>query len=271
MREPDPVSRPDEHGDAPAREGEQALWRRWRADGDASARAVLLERHLPFASVVAAIAYRQRSHDAVEFDDYVQFARIGLLESFDRYDPAQGASFRTFASRRMRGAVLDGLERLTERQSQLQARRRMLADRTASVSQADGMEAAAPAATDDPQVLPTPQLFKVLADIGMGLAVGFMLEGTGMMEPADGAPTDPDPPYQALALRQTRRRVVDLLHLLPAQEQTVIRHHYLQGIPFEEIAHAMTLTKGRISQIHKKALAALRALLAERSHVDRSF
>lgn len=269
MREPDPISPPDERGDASAGEAERVLWNRWRIDGDAEARAALLERHLPYASVIAALAYRQRSHNAVEFDDYVQFARVGLLESFDRYDPMQGAGFRTFATRRMRGAVFDGLARLTERQSQLQARRRLLADRMASVAEAGDTEPTACAAPDDAQALPTPQLFRTLADIGMGLAVGFMLEGTGMMEPAYGSRPEPDPPYQALELRQLRRRVIALLDQLTPQEQTVIRHHYLQDIPFEEIARAMALTKGRVSQIHKKALEALRTLLAARTHVDR--
>jgi len=64
-----------------------ALWQRWRSGGDAEARAALLERHLPYAQVIAATAYRQRGHDAVEFDDYVQFARVGLLAASRGHQP----------------------------------------------------------------------------------------------------------------------------------------------------------------------------------------
>lgn len=252
---------------------EAELWRRWRGRQDPRARESLLERHMRHATVIAAMAYRQRVHDAVEFADYEQFARIGLLESFERYDPAQGAQFRTFAARRIRGAILDGLAQLTERQSQLSARRRLLADRLGSVVQ-QAAEDHGPAEGSHveeavPSALPAAQIFKVLADIGMGLAVGFMLEGTGMIEAGHEATGDIDPPYRALELRDTRARLLILVESLPAQERIVIRNHYLQGMQFDEIARALELTKGRISQIHKKALGRLRALLAERGACDR--
>src|SRR5207247_5117094 len=95
---------------------EAALWRQLRATSDAQAREKLLALHLPYARTLAATFYARRFHDEIEFGDYLQFASVGLLEALDRYDPGRGVQFRTFAARRMQGAILNGLEKLTEKQ-----------------------------------------------------------------------------------------------------------------------------------------------------------
>ena len=114
---------------SPGSAQESDLWRRYKADGDAAARAALLACHLPYARVVAAMTYARRYNDEVEFGDYLQFASIGLLEAFERYDPSRGVQFRTFASRRMHGAILNGIEGLTEKLQQIAARQRIRRER----------------------------------------------------------------------------------------------------------------------------------------------
>lgn len=236
------------------------LWRAWRTNHDPSARQALLSLHMPYAKVIAAMVYGQRTHDGVEFEDYLQFSRVGLLEAFERYDPAAGAQFRTFAARRMRGAVLDGLGRMTEQQQQLALRRRLTSERTASVAMS---ESGAVAGVD---------LFQYLAEVGIGLAVGLMLDGTAMFHQAEQERTGAiDPSYQSLELRQTQRQLMQLVRQLPDAERRVIQMHYEQGYLFGDIAREMALTKGRVSQIHKCAVTSLRRLLAERNPCDRAF
>jgi RNA polymerase sigma factor FliA len=110
-------------------EAEAGLWQRFRAAGDADARSRLLEMHLPYAKILAGVYFGRRYHDEVEFGDYLQLASIGLVEALDRFDPARGVQFRTFAARRMHGAILDGLERMTEKQQQIAARQRLRNER----------------------------------------------------------------------------------------------------------------------------------------------
>lgn len=231
---------------------EAALWQEWRGAGDALARDKLLELHLPYTRVVAAAYYARRYSDDIEFGDYLQYASVGMLEALDRYDPQRGVQFRTFAARRMHGAILNGLERLTEKQQQIAARQRLRAERLQDVRAAAGGEGVAAGGSPE-------QLMRFVAEVGIGLAVCWMLEGTGMVEDPDSASSVPF--YQSAQLRQMRERLVQAVDRLPPQERTVIRHHYLQELPFERIAAELQLTKGRISQIHKQALLHLRRLL----------
>ena len=214
---------------------------------------------LPIARALAAMAYKRRLHDEIEFDDYLQFARLGMLEAMERFDPDQGALFSTFAARRMHGAILNGLERCTEKQQQIAARRRVQTKRLADVREAVGPTRHA----DD--------LFRHLAEVGIGLALCHLLEGTGMVdtgEPSASHPWAPDEQYALVERNGLKRLLASLVDRLSPQQRTVIRAHYLQEQPFDELARAMRVTRQRISQIHRAGLAALRDLLAAEGHVD---
>ncbi len=235
-------------------EAEAGLWQRFREAGDPDSRARLLEMHLPYAKVVAGVYFSKRFHDEVEFGDYLQLASLGLVEALDRYDPARGVQFRTFAARRMHGSILNGLERMTEKQQQIAARQRLRNDRLQDVK-ALAEHRAAEGAPQEPE-----QLLRFVTEVGIGLALCWMLEGTGMVEAADGRT---EPFYRNVALRQLQERLLHAVDTLPPHERTVVRSHYLQDVPFDRIAETLGLTKGRISQINKQALLHLRCLVRE--------
>jgi RNA polymerase sigma factor FliA len=113
------------------------------------------------------------------------------------------------------------------------------------------------------------QLMKYVAEVGLGLALSWLLEGTSMVE--DESRAESVPFYRNTEIRQMRERLLAMVESLPSQERIVIRNHYLQEIPFDEIAAMMRLTKGRISQIHKQALLRLRQGASEHGGLDVSF
>jgi RNA polymerase sigma factor for flagellar operon FliA len=100
-----------------------------------------------------------------------------------------------------------------------------------------------------------------LADLAIGLALGFALEDSGLV--ADDEPSEPDNAYARTELAQLRRQLAELTGQLPEAERRVIFRHYFQQQPFDEIAAGMRLTKGRISQIHHAALNRLRERLRQ--------
>lgn len=242
---------------------ERALWQQWRSGSDLAAREALLALHLPYARTVAATYYGRRLHDEIEFDDYLQYARVGMLEALGRYDPDQGAQFRTFAARRMHGAILDGLERFTEKQQQIAVRKRLQKDRVDAVKSAAALEPQpGDASRRRGKTRDGDDLFRYLAEVGIGLALCSLLEGTGMVDTGDASVQAPaERHYEPVELAQLRRRLVDAVDCLTPQQRTVIRYHYIQEHPFEQIATQMAVTRGRVSQIHRQALLALRARL----------
>ncbi len=230
------------------REEEFALWRRLQ-EGDRSAREALVDHYAPFAQILAAKVYGGRHHDELAFAEYAQFAMVGLLESVDRFDPARGVKFKTFAGKRIIGSVLNGLENLSEKQQQISFRRRLAAERRESMHGA----AADPTSADE--------LFHHLASVAVGLALGYMLDDSGMFQKRNASYVNNG--YEAIEIEQLQKRVHSLVDKLPERERKVIKYHYMHHFQFEDIASVMNVTKGRISQIHKRAIELLREAVKE--------
>ncbi len=220
------------------------------ADGDL-APGELIERHLPLVRVLAAKLYRLRWDNSVRFDEFCQMGAVGLADAARRYDPSRGARFASFATWRITGEILNGLEQSSERNQQAAARRRLLLkERATSFARSnergdDSVEAA----------------LARLSGAAIGLAVGFMLEGTGMY--SDGEELTVADGYHRIAVAELVRRLRSSVASLPVAERAVVEGHYFQQRPFVEIASELGLTKGRISQIHRAAVDRLRAALRE--------
>ena len=233
---------------------EDALWQRWIELRDHAARDAIARHYLGYARALAAQLYGGRTSDEFEFDEYVQFATVGMMESLDRFDPGQGVLFKTFCNRRITGAVLSGLALLSERQEQVVFRKRIADERTASLTDEKPLG-------DDPEAI-----LRELASIGVGLAVGYILDGTGMVEGNEQA--IPDNTYVRTELRQSRERISHMVRRLTPREQEVVTLHYFHSKSFDDVAQQLGVSRGRVSQLQKQALGRLRELLGDGAGVD---
>ena len=204
--------------------------------------------HLGFARQIARRRFLDRTGGDIEFPDLCQLAYAGLLEAIDRFDPDHGASFRTYASRRISGSILDGIAKMSEVREQISFRNHARSERVRSLGDFD----APPRSTSS--------AMQALMDLAVGLAIGFMLEGTGLFTPEDQSDARANA-YESLAWKQTINRVVSEIAQLPEREAAVVRHHYLSGLTFDQIGALLGVTKGRVSQIHKAAIDRLRGRL----------
>jgi RNA polymerase sigma factor FliA len=207
-----------------------------------SARNDLVHAHLAFARILAAKVYANRLCAELEFEDFMQFACIGLTEAADRFHPGQGASFQSFAAARIQGAVRNGVEFLTERQQQIAARARLLNVQAAQTGSVEHRIAG-------------------LAKVAMGAAVEFALGPSSLLRSDDASCSDRT--CEAVIRSLIARKAIELLACLPESERVVMQRHYLQQSTFDDIATHLGVTKGRISQIHKSAVLRLRDLLGE--------
>lgn len=223
---------------------EAVLWASARA-GSKPARERLIEAYLPFVRTVAAQVYAGRYDHDLEFDEYMQFGTIGLIESADRFDPAVGVLFKTFAGHRIKGAILSGIENMSEKRVQVSTRQRLMAERR---------ESARSALDEQPK-----DLFQQLADMAIGLALGYLLDNPVVYQHDEGNPSANQ--YSNLEMRQLGSQLGALVGNLPERERMVIKYHYMNQLPFTEIAATMGISKGRVSQLHRSGLELLRASL----------
>lgn len=224
-------------------QGVQHLWDAFALSRDTQARGELIEHYMPMARIIAAKAFALRSNAAASFDDYLQYARVGLIEAVDRYDVSRSVPFEAYSAPRIRGAILNGLESESELSAQRSFWRARLRERTDSLLGDRNPERAS---------------LQELIQLTVGLALGLVLD-----EAAEDV-VDEQPhanPYAMTEMEQLTRQVRGLLVKLPEREQQVIRGHYFEQRELQEIATDFGITKGRVSQLHAQAVQRLRDML----------
>jgi RNA polymerase sigma factor for flagellar operon FliA len=217
----------------------KALWAQFIESRSATLRARLIECYLRLAHVAAGKFFRMRPDHAVSFSDYLQYARLGLVEAIDGFDPTREASFETYSSYRVRGAILSGLARESEVAAQRTFWRTRLEERVEQLG--------------PPQSLDAERELEETTRMLEGLATSYFTDERDDL--VDDAPHSN--PHTATELAQLREAV----EKLPARERLVIRRHYFDHREFRVIARELTVTPGRVSQLHAQALGHIRELL----------
>lgn len=234
------------------------LWRDWRIRGDRAARDRLALHYAPLVKFVAArIHSRLPSH--VDLADLVGDGMLGLLDAIDRYHPDRSVSFESYASFRIRGAILDAQRRFDWAPRTVRSRTRAIERATAALAQRLGRH---------------PTTAEIAAELGVSAAelrswrdeVRHTV-GTHVVSRIDGRelhvePSDPTADPAATVLWRARAATVRAaLTQLPAREAAVLHRYYFTGMTMAAIGAELGVTESRVCQIHAKALRSLRALL----------
>jgi RNA polymerase sigma factor FliA len=234
---------------------ENELWTEFAKTGSADIRERLFSMYAPLARTIAARMYRSRKDDAVAFTDYLQYGNVGLLEALSSFDNARQVSFATFSSRRIRGAILNGLARESEQAAQYRFWRQR------SEQRVESLRTAVATAADRAS-------FGEIVAITAGLVVGALLDDLhGSTEPIDRNVNND--PYASNEIRQLQDTIRHLIAQLPDKERAVVQGHYLDDKQFDALAQQLALTKGRISQLHAQAVLRLRGWLDGGPKLDR--
>ena len=198
----------------------------------------------------------------VQVDDLIQVGLIGLSDALSRYEAGQGAQFETFATQRIRGAMLDEL------------RENDWMSRGSRKSQKDIEQALHRL---EHRLGRTPLESEIAAEMGMSLSdyqslLGKVrgtqlvyLEDMGRGQDDDDsfldrhvADSDADP-LNLLGDQRLRDALVAAIKLLPEREQLIMSMYYEQDMNLKEIALVMNVTESRVCQLHSQSIARLRA------------
>ena len=198
----------------------------------------------------------------VELDDLIQVGMIGLSDALTRFDAAQGVQFETFATQRIRGAMLDEL------------RENDWMSRGSRKSQKDIEQALRRL---EHKLGRTPLESEIAADLGLSLvdyqSLLGKVRGTQLVYLEDMARgSDEDDtfldrhvgdseadPMNMLRDQRLRQALVAAIKNLPEREQHIMSMYYEQDMNLKEIAAVLDVTESRICQLHSQSIARLRA------------
>ena len=193
---------------------------------------------------------------AVELDELVSFGREGLLEASRRFDATRGVPFRAYASYRVRGAIFDGVRKLSRLTRRTHERINGLAA-AAAVNEGALEDVVSGAAAAGGPVQADAALAEHLAALATAMAVG-LVSPTARGEEGEHVPLEQaDDPEAALARAELLELVGGAIDELPHEEAELVRRHYLGGERFDHVAAELGLSKSWASRLHTRAMGRL--------------
>lgn len=244
------------------------IWVEYKKTGCAQRREELIIHYAPLVSMVASrIAMRLPS--SVEHADLVSYGMFGLIDAIEKFEIDREIKFETYASARIRGAVIDELRQIDWVPRSVRSKARAI-DR--AHAELEGQWHRRPSDDEVAQHLGVPvvDVRAVHAQVSRANVVALdelLAVGAERAEPMSMLDTvvqgHGDDPARSFEAKESKYLLGRAICQLTDREKLVLTLYYFQNRTLAEIGAILGVTESRISQVHSAAVVRLRQLLDE--------
>jgi RNA polymerase sigma factor for flagellar operon FliA len=266
------VPRPYAEGGSDDAVGLTSVWAVFKETGDRSARERLILHYAPLVTMVAG-RVGAGLPSSVEQADLVSYGMFGLIDAIEKYEIDRAVKFETYASSRIRGAIIDELRAIDWIPRSVRTKARAV-DRAFADLEGELRRAPSEREVADRLEIGVGELRAVFTQlstvnvaalddlIGTGSERGDSLSLLDTLE--DPGAVDPAGSVEAQEMKLLLARAIERLG---EREKIVLVLYYYEGMTLAEIGRVLGVTESRISQMHTAAMLRLRASLHESERV----
>lgn len=245
--------------------GKKKLWEEYASTGSAEVREKIILEYAPLVKVVAGRLSMYLGYN-VEYEDLVSYGIFGLIDAIDKFDCLKDVKFETYASLRIRGAILDQIRKMdwiprTIRQKQKRidaANKEIEAQYGRS---ATDEEIAQLLGITDEEYLDWQSQMKITNVVSLN---EFLEQGSEVSNEAGSTKSAAfDSPEEILERDELKKMLAQALELLTEKERKVIVLYYYEDLTLKEISNILEVSESRISQLHTRALQKMRGRMGE--------
>lgn len=240
------------------------MWEKWKEEQNLDAKKALIEQYLPLVDYVTnrmAIGLPKN----VSKDDLSSNGVMGLIDAIDKFDYKRGLQFETYASWRIRGAIIDGLRQgdwvprsVREKAKRIEEAYQHLEQQyLRSVSD---VEISSYLQVSEKEFTVMLQEIAVTTVCSLEDPIREEESETRLSLLVDEKAKNPDHKVHEFYLKES---LVKGIEKLTEKERIVVSLFYYEELSLSEIAEVMSLSPSRISQLHSKAILRLRGALSK--------
>ncbi len=214
---------------------------------------------LEFAPLVKIVAGRLSMYLGynVEYDDLVSYGIFGLIDAIDKFDCFKEVKFETYASLRIRGAILDQIRKMDWIPRTIRQKQKKIETVIREVEQATGHaatdeEIAAGLGISEDEYLEWQSQMKITGLVSLN---EYMEQGSDVSQDYGRHTTARfESPEERIEKEELAKVLGDALQLLTEKEQKVITLYYYEELTLKEISSILEVSEPRVSQLHTRAL-----------------
>jgi RNA polymerase sigma factor for flagellar operon FliA len=198
----------------------------------------------------------------VEYDDLVGYGTFGLIDAIDKFDCTKGVKFETYASLRIRGAILDQIRKMDwiprsirQKQRKMDQAYQNLEIRYGRLANDEEIAKELDISVDELETWQNQTKITNIISLDE-----FMEQGTES-KVEQSLTEDFDQPDRIIEKQELKELLIKTLETLTEKEKKVIVLYYYEELTLKEISRILEVSESRISQLHTKALQKMRMKL----------
>ena len=239
------------------------LWQEYAKHKSADIREKLILEYAPLVKLVAGRLSMYLGYN-VEYDDLVGYGIFGLIDAIDKFDFMKEVKFETYASLRIRGAILDQIRKMdwiprTIRQKQKKIETVIKSieaekGRNATVEEiAVGLGITEDEYTEWQSQMKITNIVSLNEYLEQGSEVSVEYNHTSQF----------DSPEEVLEKGELKKILEEALELLTEKERKVIVLYYYEELTLKEISNILEVSESRISQLHTRGLQKMKTKMGK--------
>ena len=245
--------------------GRKKLWTEYDKSRTPELREKIILEYAPLVKLVAGRLSMYLGYN-VEYDDLVSYGIFGLIDAIDKYDYAKEVKFETYASLRIRGAILDQIRKMdwiprTIRQKQKRIDAVCKDIETRLGRSATDEEIASELGISDDEYLEWLSQMIITNVVSLN---EYMEQGAEV--PAEGnqfTTSRFDSPEENIEKEELKKVLEESLEQLTEKEKKVILLYYYEDLTLKEISNVLEVSESRISQLHTRALQKMKTKMGD--------
>lgn len=245
--------------------GEDKLWVKYIKNGDQELRDYFVIKYAPLVKYVAGKVSMGMPQN-IEFDDLVSYGIFGLIDAINKFDPARGIKFKTYAMTRIRGAIFDELRSIDwiprsirQKAKQIEQVISELENKLGRTVEDDEIAKEMGVSNEEFQSLLSKLSGTSILSLNDIWYLGDENDELSILETLE-APESMNPDV-LIEKEEIRDYIIDAIKKLPDKEKKVIVLYYYEDLTLKEIGEVLEVTESRVSQLHTKAIMRLRGRL----------
>ena len=233
-----------------------AIWQKYRLKKDIETRNQLAEHYLPLVKIVAGrIAISLPPH--IDREDLISSGFFGLIDAIERFEIKRNIKFETYASVRVRGAMIDYLRSKDWIPVTMRQKIRKY-EQTLCQLESELGRSATDEELSEALGITVKELKNLIGQFNSSTIVP--LEEYLQTDNIESVDSNPAETAEYRELKETLAKVIDRL---PEKERLVVSLYYYDELTLKEISLILKLSEARISQLHTKAIFRMRGYLAK--------
>lgn len=244
-------------------EARSKLWQEYDRTKSSAVREKLIIEYAGLVKIVAGKLSMYLGNN-VEYDDLVGYGTFGLIDAIDKFVLTKGVKFETYASLRIRGAILDQIRKMdwiprTVRQKQKRVEQAQIELESELGRPATDKELASKLEVSEEELDELLEETKVANLVSLD---EYMEQGSEV-KVAPGKKTTIIQPEASAVKKELKEQLIKALGVLTEKEKKVVVLYYYEDLTLKEISRVLEVSESRVSQLHTKAITKMRGQLGD--------